>query len=200
MFNKIFTTGLLITSIGALLFFTAYKTPGEEIKGDQQQAIRGFEYLKKVRKDPNAYTERLRVSLKDIAAGPELHWNDTLAMVAQERALDMASKGYFDGVDKDGYGINYYINKAGYRLADQYLKHKRDDDFEVMIAGGWKSGEEAIGGLITDKESSSGADRKFLLAMTDFSKGLTDVGIGFVIGTKETKFRYYTVVIMAKRK
>ena len=183
-----------------VLVATAYKIPADAIKGDYQQALRGFEYLKKVRKDPNAYTERLRVSLKDIPAGPELRWNDTLASVAEQKALDMASKSYFDGVDKDGYGINYYINKAGYRLADQYLKHKRDDDFEVMIAGGWKSGEEAIGGLITDKESSSGVDRKFLLAMTDFSIGLRDIGIGFVIGTKDTKYRYYTVVIIAKRK
>lgn len=198
--NRYYRIVLLLIITGVVCFASAYKIPTDEIKGDYNQAVRGFEFLKKVRKDPNAYTERLRVSLKDIPAGPELHWNDTLASVAEQKALDMASKGYFDGVDKDGYGINYYINKAGYRLADQYLKHKRDDDFEVMIAGGWKSGEEAIGGLITDKESSSGADRKFLLAMTDFSKSLTDIGIGFVVGTKETKFRYYTVVIMAKRK
>lgn len=198
--NRYYRIVLLLIITGVVCFASAYKIPTDEIKGDYNQAVRGFEFLKKVRKDPNAYTERLRVSLKDIPGGPELHWNDTLASVAEQKALDMASKGYFDGVDKDGYGINYYINKAGYKLADQYLKHKRDDDFEVMIAGGWKSGEEAIGGLITDKESSSGADRKFLLAMTDFSKSLTDIGIGFIVGTKETKFRYYTVVIMAKRK
>ncbi len=200
MAHKSLKYGLFGIGVGFMLLLTAYVLPEDAIKGDYQQALRGFEYLKKIRKDPNSFTERLRVSLKDIPAGPDLRWNDTLAMVAEQRAEDMASNDYFGKRDKQGYGLNYYINKAGYRLDDQYLKHTRDDDFQVIIAGGWKSGEEAIGGLVTDKESSSGEDRKFLLAMTDFSRSLTDIGIGFVHGTKDTKYRYYTVVIIAKRK
>jgi len=182
------------------LLLTAYSLPNDGIKSDYQQGLRGYEYLLKVRKDPNSFTERLRVSLKDIPAGPALRWNDTLASVAAQRAEDMASNDYYSHTDKQGYGLNYYINKAGYRLDTMYLKHKRDDDFQVMIAGGWQSGDDAIGALVTDKESSSGENRKFLLAQTDFSHSLTDIGIGFVHGTKDTKYMYYTVVIMAKRR
>jgi hypothetical protein len=200
MLNKFLKTGLAIFCVVLLFSFTIDKMPGEAIKGDYQQALRGFEYLKKVRKDPNAYTERLRVSLKDIPAGPELRWNDTLAMVAEERALDMAQKDYYGHIDKEGYGANYYINKAGFRLDDEFLKHKRGDDFEAVIAGSYQSGEEAIGAMITDRDESDAASRKLLLAMTDFSKGLTEIGIGFVHGTKETKYRYYTVVIITKRR
>lgn len=199
MLYKFLKTGLIIFCAGILVFLTAYRIPPDEIRGDMQQGLRGFEYLKKVRKDPNAYTERLHVSLKGIPAAPELHWNDTLAMVAENRALDMAQHSYFSHIDKDGYGINYYINKAGYKLDDKYIKHKRADDFEAIIAG-FQSGEEAVGAMIIDKDESDVASRKLLLGMTDFSKGLYDIGIGFVHGTKDTKYRYYTVVIIAKRR
>ncbi|HWY97481.1 MAG TPA: CAP domain-containing protein [Bacteroidia bacterium] len=196
---KFFKIGITVLFAGVLLSFTAYINPGETIHGDNPQALRGFEYLKKVRKDPNAYTERMHVSLKGIAAGPDLHWNDTLAMVAENRALDMAQNDYFGHIDKAGYGINYYINKAGYKLDDAYLKKNKADDFEAIIAS-QQSGENAIAYMIVDGDESDLASRKLLLAMTDFSKGLSDIGIGFVHGTKDTKFRYYTVVIIAKRK
>ncbi len=199
MFHKFFKPALFVFCTGVLISLTAYVLPGDAIKGDWQQGLRAFEFLKKVRKDPNSFTERLRVSLKGIPAAPDLRWSDTLAAVAEQKALDMAQKDYFGSVDKDGYGINYYINKAGYRLDDEYLKHKRADDFEVFI-GGYQSGEEAIGAMITDKDESDGASRKFLLGMTDFSKGLHDIGIGFVKGTKDTKYRFYTVVIITKHR
>jgi hypothetical protein len=199
MSYKTFKIGMVIVCIGIMGFLTAYINPDEAIHGDAPQALRAFEYLKKVRKDPNAYTERMHVSLKGIAAGPDLHWNDTLAMVAQSRALDMAQNDYFGHVDKAGYGINYYINKAGYKLDDTYLKKNKADDFEAIIAS-QQSGENAIAAMIVDNSESDLASRKLLLAMTDFSKGLQDIGIGFVHGTKDTKYRYYTVVIIAKRK
>ena len=200
MINKIVKYSVFGLCAGFMLLLTAYEVPADGIKGDYQQGLRGYQYLLKIRKDPNSYTERLRVSLKDIPAGPAIRYNDTLAMVAEQKAEDMAANDYFSKVDKKGYGINYYINKAGFRLDTAYLKHKNADDFEVMIAGGWQSGEDAIGALVTDKESSSGENRKFLLAQTDFSRSLTEIGIGFVHGTKDTKYRYYTVVIMAKRR
>ncbi|HSY77481.1 MAG TPA: CAP domain-containing protein [Bacteroidia bacterium] len=199
MHYKFFKISVTVLFAGVLLSFTSYINPGETIHGDNPQALRGFEYLKKVRKDPNSYTERLHVSLKEVAAAPVLHWNDTLAAVAENRALDMAQQGYFGHTDKAGYGINYYINKAGYKLDDAYLKKNKADDFEAIIAG-QQSGENALAAMIMDNDESDLASRKLLLAMTDFSKGLSDIGIGFVHGTKDTKFRYYTVVIIAKRK
>ena len=122
---------------------SAYTVADEGIKSDPNQAKRAFEYLKKVRKDPNLFTERLHVSLKDVAAGPDLVWNDTLASVAELKALDMAQKNYFGHVDKEGYGINYYINKAGYKLDDQYLKKKHASDFEA-IANSQQSGRTLL--------------------------------------------------------
>lgn len=187
---------VILTAFGAGMFlFSAYNTIPDGIYSDPQQAQKAFIQLNKVRKDPNAYTERYHVEMVNIPSAPALIWNDTLAIVAENCALDMAQKSYFGGVDRDGYGSNYYINKAGYRLDAEWLKHKKAHDFEA-IDGGSQSGETAIAALIMDKNNSSLDERKLLLGMGSFNAGLHDVGIAFVHGTKYTKYRTYTVVII----
>ena len=169
------------------------------ISADPQQALRAYQQLNKVRKDPNAYSERYGVSLKDVPSAHALIWNDTLAIVAQNKALDMAQKDYFGSVDRDGYGINYYINKAGYKLDADFLKHEKADNF-LAFDGGSPSGEEAIKSMVDGKGNSSKGARELLLGIGDFNASLVEIGVGFVHGTKETKYRTYTCVIIAKRK
>src|SRR3954470_5239420 len=41
-----------------------------------------------------------------------------LTQVARSRAMDMATRGYFDHVNPDGKGANYLIEQAGYKLPD----------------------------------------------------------------------------------
>jgi hypothetical protein len=175
----------------------SFRTAGDSITPDQQQALRAYEQLNKVRKDPNAYSERYGTSLKGISSAPALRWNDTLAMVAQNKALDMAQKGYFSSVDKDGYGINYYINKAGYKLDADWLKHERADNF-AAFDGGSPSGEEAVKAIIVGKSTTGGGGRDLVLGIGDFNAGMQEIGVGFVHGTKETKYRTYTCVIIAR--
>jgi uncharacterized protein YkwD len=182
----------------SIMLFASFRTAGDSIYTDQQQAIRAYEQVNKVRKDPNYYSERYGVSLKSIPSAPALIWNDTLAIVAQNKALDMAMKDYFGSVDKDGYGINYLINKAGYKLDPELLKHDKADNF-LAYDGGSPSGEEAIKAIIVGKGNDSKDGRELLLGVGTFNAGLTEIGVGFVHGTKETKYRTYTCVIISRK-
>jgi hypothetical protein len=197
MVTRIIKIAALLPFMALTALLVSYKDTPDGIYADPQQALRAFTQLNKVRKDPNSFTERYNVSLKDVAAQPDLAWSDTLAEVAQAWALDMAQHDYLGNVNKDGYGVNYFMHKAGYRLDTIWRKYKKTSTF-VAIDGGSPSGETAIKALVVDKDNSSLDERKLLLGIGDFNASLHDCGIGFVHGTKDTKYRNYTVVIIAK--
>jgi len=197
MFRKL-TIIIFFSILSACFFllpsFTIHPEKGVYI--DKQQAQKAFVLLNKIRKDPNAYTERYEVSLRNIAPRPELHWNDSLAAVAERKALSMAFKEYFGPVDPDGYGINYYVNKA-YGISSDLVKNKKQSDLEA-IEGGASSGEVAIKNIVTDKDHLGLEGQKLLLGEGDFNASLIDVGIGYVHGTGATKYWSYTCIIIAK--
>jgi len=172
--------------------------PEKGVYIDKVQAQKAFELLNKIRQDPNSYTERYEVSLKGISPRPKLQWNDSLAAVAERKAMNMAFKGYFDDVDPDGYGINYYVNKA-YPISDDQLKNKKQSNLEA-IEGGAPSGELAIKNIVIDKAHRGLDGRKLLLGEGDLNSSLTEVGIGYVHGTGSTKYWSFTCVVIAKKK
>lgn len=165
---------------------------------DKEQEQKAFTLLNKVRHDPNSWSERFGFSLRGIPPRPDLQLDDSLTAVAERRAFSMAARGYFSVVDQDGYGANYYVNKADYSLAPELIKHKKESNLEA-IEGGAASGEVAIRNIIIDKDKLGDDGQKLLLGIGDFNAGLTDVGIGYVHGTGSTKYRSYTCVIIAKR-
>jgi len=200
MFRKLsvlIASSAIIAAVYLLQSFTTI-VPGGGIFIDKQQAQKAFVLLNKIRKDPNSYSERLGFSLRGIAPRGELQWDDSLCAVAERRAMSMASRGWFGDVDPDGYGVNYYINKAAYSLTDDQVKHKKESNL-AAIEGGAASGEVAIGNIIIDKDKLGDSGRKLLLGIGDFNAALVDVGIGFVHGTGSTKYRSYTCIIIAKR-
>ena len=164
---------------------------------DKAQAKAAFVLLNDIRTNPAKYADQFSF-LKDVKSVRTLKWNDTLAKVAEARALDLAKRNYFGHVDPDGYGANYYINKEGYKLESNWLSDKKNNFFESLSAGS-ESGEQAIKALIIDNGTSSLGHRKHLLGMDTWNSSLVDIGIGFV-KAEETKYRYYTCVIIAKHK
>jgi hypothetical protein len=148
--------------------------------------------------DPNMYSERYQVSLRGIPPRSNLQWNDSLAVVAERKAMSMAMRGYFGHINPEGYGINYYVNRS-YPVSDDLLKDKKQSNLEA-IEGGAPSGETAIRNIIINKDNQGLDGRKLLLGEGDFNASLTDVGIGYLHGTGSTKYWSYTVVIIAKRK
>ncbi len=145
---------------------------------DKAEEKSAFEYLNKIRQNPASFSAEFKVNLNTVKPRPALKWNDTLARVAEAKALDMATHNYFGHVDKNGYGMNYYINKAGYQLDAYMLKDKKANFFESINAGA-DNGIDGIKDLIIDKGTPGHGHRTHLLGISDFYANLTDIGIGF---------------------
>ena len=188
-------SGFILLAAGFLLFPSFKINLEKGVYLDKAQEQKAFVLLNKVRKDPNAYSERYGVSLRGIAPRTDLVWDDSLAAVAERKAMSMAMRGYFGHTTPEGYGINYYVNKVD-SLSPDLLKNKNQSDFEA-IEGGAPSGEMAIKNIIINKDNRGLDGRKLILGEGDFNAALTDVGIGYVHGTGSTKYWSYTCVIIA---
>jgi uncharacterized protein YkwD len=145
---------------------------------DKDEARRAFEYLNQFRSDPYEYGKQIGLDLQQYEKRPTLQWNETLARVAETKALDMAQHQYFGHTNPDGNGINILIHNAGYTLPKTWLENKNRNNFESLQAG-TVSGTEAINSLIVDKGIPSLGHRKHLLGVDDtfpFFSRLTDIG------------------------
>jgi uncharacterized protein YkwD len=127
----------------------------------------------------------------------KLIWNNTLASVAEAKAYDMAKRNYFDHIDPGGYGINYYINKAGYKLNAEWTQDKSDNSFESIVAGP-EDGQAALKTLIMDNGVTSFGHRDHLLGIGDWNASLTDIGIGFARRDTGSDYTTYVSIIIAK--
>jgi hypothetical protein len=189
---------ILLSGLAITLLSFKFSFPGGGLEYDAAQSQKAFALLNKVRHDPNSYSGRFGFSLKGFSPRADLVWDDSLAAVAMRRAISMAYKGYFGHVDPDGYGINYYINQASYSLTDEQLKHKKESNFDAY-EGGAPSGEVAIKNILIDYDKIGDEGRNLLLGVGDFNASLTDCGVAYVHGSGSTKYKSYTVVIIAKR-
>jgi uncharacterized protein YkwD len=165
---------------------------------DKAEAQKAFTLLNKIRSNPAAFTQEMPF-LAEIGPKPLLKWNDTLANVAEAKALDMATRNYVDHVDPDGYGLNHFINKAGYALSAKWLTAKNLNFFESISAGS-PNGEAAIRKLIIDNGVPTLGHRKHLLGLDSWTSTLYDVGIGYARPVAKAEYKSYVCVIIAKHK
>jgi uncharacterized protein YkwD len=185
-----------IVALIVLLFLTSFRVDPNIIV-DESEAQKAFALLNDIRGNPKKYENEMPF-LKDLSmANQRLVWNETLAGVAEAKAVDMADKNYFAHVDPSGYGINHYVQKAGYELNPDWTKNKRENNFESLAAGD-DTGEDAIYGLIIDDGVPSLGHRRHLLGLTPWDSTLVDVGIGFVRRPTGSEWQSYCVVIIAK--
>ena len=119
---------ILITGLILLISQPSFYSQNEAVK-------EAFLYLNKVRANPSLYSKEVGVSLTGIKARHALKWNDTLAKVAQAKAEDLAKNNYFDHVDPKGYGLNYHVAKAGYKLPEGWLDDPSANYVESLAAG-----------------------------------------------------------------
>lgn len=165
---------------------------------DRAEAIKAFEYLNKVRSNPNGFSQETGTDLSAVQSLPPLKWNDTLAVVARKKALDMARRSYFAHVDPDGNGINILIHKAGYKLPEKWISDKKQNLFESLSAG-HDDGITTIRSLIRDEGVSPPFHRQHLLGMDPFWAGCTDIGIGFA-RAPGSEYGTYTCIIIARHR
>lgn len=193
-------TAFLWPALQTLLLLWLPEQGGNRIAVDLPEAQKAFTTLNQIRQAPATYCRELQFcddlpKLK--VRRPVLVWNDTLARVAEARATDMATRNYFGHVDPSGNGVNYYIQKSGYRLEPEWTKSRRDNSFE-SISAGVESGEQVISYLIKDEGIPSLGHRQHLLGLNDWYLKMTDVGIGFVRVRTGGEFSTYVCVITAR--
>ena len=162
----------------------------------KEEAQGAFQLVNSIRNNPEKYYKELKLNSKLRITKTLLRWNDTLARVAEAKALDMAKRNYFNHVNPDGYGINYSINQSGYQLNADWLKDKKENFFE-SLGSGHDSGTEAVKSLIIDADDATKGHRDHLLGIGDWDATLVDIGIGFV-KCDGGKYQSYTCIIIAK--
>jgi uncharacterized protein YkwD len=184
-----------------LLFFITFSLASlktdSRVTLDKDEAKRAFHLLNDIRTNPGNYYRQLRLNKNAQTTKTKLLWNTDLAKAAEEKAKDMAKRNYFNHIDPDGYGMNYYIKKNGYTLDPLWTKNKRNNFFE-SIAAGVDNGEEAIRLLVMDKGQPSLGHRKHLLGMGTWNASLVDIGIGFARRSSGGSYSTYISIIIAK--
>lgn len=121
-----------------------------------------------------------------------LRCNPTLAQVAQERAEDMANRGYFNHVTPEGFGPNYLVEAAGYVLPDFYDSSPSANNIESISAG--RATAETTWAAWIDNPGY--ADH--LLGRNDFFALQDEYGIGYAFNPS-SPFQHYWVVIIAQQ-
>jgi len=171
---------------------------GKVDNGQDSEQMAAANYLNQIRKNPAAFSQEMGISLSGIASRQTLNWNSQLAAAAQKKAQDMADRGYFAHVDPDGYGMNHFINQAGYTLPPDFLRSKSDNYFESLSAG-TKTAKETIKNLIYDggADHSSAGHRRHLLGIDNFWANCTDIGVGLGYNPN-SPYKYYWCVLVAK--
>jgi uncharacterized protein YkwD len=188
---------ILFSAISIL--FLAFSSQNDKGYLDEQEARLMFDYLQDLRQKK---VDRFDPLLKYVDKGSLLlNWNDTLAKVAQARAMDMAVHNYFDHIDRKGYGVNYYIAEAGYELESEWTE-KKDYNFFESLEAGKENYKEIISDLIIDQGVPNKGHRKHLLGLDEWNKKNVDVGIAvYRVGSNEkATYSTYTVIIIARHK
>jgi uncharacterized protein YkwD len=188
----------IILSIAIFWFFSAFSIPASNRpKIDRQEARSAFMLLNKIRQNPRVYRGELNLSSRLQISHTPLRWNAALASVAEAKALDMARRNYFDHTDPDGFGPNYYINRAGYTLNPDWLKRKNANNFE-SIGANHPSAIDGIKAMIIGKNSPGFGHRRHLLGTDEWNASLQDIGIGYVRVPSGSTYQSYLCVIIAK--
>ncbi|MCS3795285.1 CAP domain-containing protein [Niastella sp. OAS944] len=170
--------------VAMLLLSFLYNNNPFILKDEAQQA---FQLINTIRSNPEKYYQELQLNGQlPITKGP-LRWNDTLARVAEAKAMDMAKRNYFGHLTPEGYSINRFIDQSGYNSLSYY----------ESISSGDELGIEAVKSLIIDKNDTNKSNRNHLLGITKLDTSLYDIGIGFV-KSDGSKYKSYTCIILAK--
>jgi uncharacterized protein YkwD len=163
---------------------------------DTSEAHKAFLLINKIRKDHSPFDSALGLKDLDISHF-QLRWNDTLAKVAQNRAMDMLSRNYFRHTDPDGYGVNHYIQLAGYSLNKEWVRTKSANYFESIVAN-QEDGEDGVRILILDEGEPSKGHRDHLLGIGDWNSHLLDIGIGYAVCDDGCQYETYMSVVIAR--
>jgi len=179
-----------------VLLATTFCLPAGAQELLKDEAKSAYQYLKQIRQNPGNFSSETGVDLSYVDARPELNWDKNLAGAAEKKALDMATRDYFDHTDPEGYGMNYHIFQAGYQIPEDWFEDVSSNYFESIQAG-HSTGKKAIINLIVDEGVDPPGHRNHMLGIVDFWSNCTDIGIGMAKKEGST-YTYYMCVMVAK--
>lgn len=116
-------------------------------------------------------------------------WDDTLARVAAEKVRRQAHEGWAWHVDPQGYGPNYYVRKAGYRLPDYYSK--ADDANNIESIAHW--GDGTVPNVWAAWMASAG-HKQHVLGLLSFYAAQTHVGCAYYYLATSDKKHYWAII------
>lgn len=122
-----------------------------------------------------------------------LRCNPVLMEQAMRKANDMIDRKYYGHVDIDGFGMNYFLRKAGYPLPSYYLTSKEANNVEALAAGpDFGAADAAFQGYL-----NSSKHRPQILGLTSGWAAQDEYGVGYAYSAN-SKYANYWVVITAK--
>lgn len=122
-----------------------------------------------------------------------LRCNPILMEQAMRKAKDMIERKYYGHVDIDGFGMNYFLRKAGYPLPSYYLTSKEANNVEALAAGpDFGLADAAFQGYL-----NSSKHRPQVLGLTAGWAAQDEYGVGYAY-SDNSKYANYWVVITAK--
>ena len=125
---------------------------------------------------------------------PTLKLNSILVEQARRKAKDMAERVYFDHVDPDGFGPDYWVLKAGYQLPDYYGTDPKANYIESIGAG------YADAASVWNAWMLSQGHRAHLLGENQFYRNQIEFGIGYYYKANGSYSHYWVVLIAEPKK
>jgi uncharacterized protein YkwD len=117
--------------------------------------------------------------------------NAILVQVAREKALDMATRGYFGHTNPDGYGPNFLVEQAGY-LLPSYYNHTPSGNNIESLAGGYSNADDVWQAWI-----GSSTHRTHVLGEHPFFAEQVDYGVGHIYDAASSH-KHYWVLLSAR--
>src|SRR5262249_49480568 len=142
-----------------------------------------LERLNDARANPAAYGAAIGLDLSYVAPTPPLAMDPLMVQAARQHSQDMSDRNYFSHYSPEGLNAGNRLTNVGFPWTY----------WGESLAAGYPTPETALAGLIIDAGVSDLGHRRHLLAIDDFYKSLTQVGVGIVQGGSGTYGNYYTI-------
>lgn len=110
--------------------------------------------------------------------------NPLLATVAAAQARDMATRGYINSIDPEGYGPNYRVRQAGYPLPAYYNGTAIGNNIESIFAG-YPSVDEVWAAAVNNDQ---------LYGRGDFWAKQTEFGIAYYCNPASPMGCYWVII------
>ena len=115
-----------------------------------------------------------------------------LDQVANEKAKDMAIRGYFDHINPEGIGANYLVISAGFNLPLYYDRSKFANNIE-SLANGTANAQETFNALLESPEH-----KVHILGQHKFYAKQDRYGIGYYYAPRNPQ-KHFWVILTSER-